>query len=750
MPRFPFLQIANLADQARQFTLASYIPSVTLKDLSPGVDNLRHDVYLSPRFTESARNHISRVIARYGNVEDILDRIVRDGSRDERPPWAINAINAKPAARPHVPRKYEPAEFKKATAELQVAALNAAKAQSNVCIDLLARIAILKFLRIELTAQYSRLLERCRVRLNEGHADHGPGGMELRNRVQSFQISKKIILRRAGQDVFQTLREVEKETLARMRRSLFGDASAQGYEIFLNPLIFTEDGRDDYLCAERYVLLGNYERDPDRFATMREITCAFLKSLELAEDSADEERLLDGLLNAPENAQELVAGGSPDDSTPRGQAQKILLSTWVAMLESEGVMGQVVGAYEVVPLLAEYSPPINAQQLKNALISRTERHRVEKLIEDHGRLATGNLSAAAQRVASYSGSERAKIAGRFLSDFMRYHRDLRRLEVLNAAMERVNVLANDKLRDLSAANNTLYEFLLADEQRPSQQRVIHHVVLKADVRDSSIMTRSLLARGLNPASHFALNFYEPVNKLLAKYDATKVFIEGDAIILALLETEGGNAFAVGRACVLAREIIEVVRAYNVQSARIGLPPLELGIGISYQDSAPMYLMDGNSRIMISEALNESDRLSSCSKYARKHLATNESVFNVYSFLVLENLPLDDMGEFLMSYNHGGIHISAAAFRKLQDEISLNMREIWLPPLWAGEEEVKLYSGLVPVGAGIFHKLVVREGRVPIVDARDFSVRGWSDRVFYEVCSNSTIYEFLEDGSSNPQ
>lgn len=164
----------------------------------------------------------------------------------------------------------------------------------------------------------------------------------------------------------------------------------------------------------------------------------------------------------------------------------------------------------------------------------------------------------------------------------------------------------------------------------------------------------------------------------------------------------------------------------------------------------MYLMDGNSRIMISEALNESDRLSSCSKYARKHLATNESVFNVYSFLVLENLPLDDMGEFLMSYNHGGIHISAAAFRKLQDEISLNMREIWLPPLWAGEEEVKLYSGLVPVGAGIFHKLVVREGRVPIVDARDFSVRGWSDRVFYEVCSNSTIYEFLEDGSSNPQ
>ena len=737
MPRFPFLQISNLADQARQFSLASYSPLLVFKDLATGVDNLRHDVYLSPQFSEIARTHIYRLIARYGNVQEMIDRVVRD----EAPPWTTN-VNIKSAAKKAAPRPHEPADFKKLLAELHVAALNYAKTQGNSSMDVLARVAVLKFLRSELTAQYSRLMERCRQRLNEQEM-HANANMEFRERVQSFQVTKKIILRRAGQDVFQTLREVEKETLGRMRRSLFGDATPVGYEIFLNPLIFTEDGRDDYLCAERYVLLGNYDRDPDRFPIMREITCAFLKSLELGDDSADEERLLDGLLNAPENAQELVGGGSPDDSTPRGQAQKALLSTWLAMLEAEGVMGHVIGAYEVVPLLAEYSPPINAQQLKNALISRAERHRVEKLIEDHGRLAADNLGAAAQRVASYTGAERAKIAGRFLSDFLRYHRDLRRLEILNSAMERVNVLANDKLRELSAANNTLYEFLLPAEQRPSAQRVIHHVVLKADIRDSSVLTRSLLARGLNPASHFCLNFYDPVNKLLGKYDATKVFIEGDAMILALFENEGEHGFGVGRTCVLAKEIIEVVRAYNAHSTRAGLPNLELGIGISYQDSAPMYLMDGSSRIMISDALNESDRLSSCSKYARKRLSGRQSVFNVYSFLVLENLPLDDVGEFLMLYNHGGIHISAASFRKLQEEISLEVRELCLPALWSGEEEVRLYSGLVPVGGGIFHKLVVREGHIPIIDAGDFSVRGWTDRVFYEVCSNPTIYEFLE-------
>ena len=44
----------------------------------------------------------------------------------------------------------------------------------------------------------------------------------------------------------------------------------------------------------------------------------------------------------------------------------------------------------------------------------------------------------------------------------------------------------------------------------------------------------------------------------------------------------------------------------------------------------MYLMDGSHRIMISKALNESDRLSGCSKGARRFI-TRETPFNVFSF-----------------------------------------------------------------------------------------------------------------------
>jgi len=36
--------------------------------------------------------------------------------------------------------------------------------------------------------------------------------------------------------------------------------------------------------------------------------------------------------------------------------------------------------------------------------------------------------------------------------------------------------------------------------------------------------------------------------------------------------------------------------------------MEVGLGIAYQDSPPLYLMDGEHRIMISDASNDSDRL----------------------------------------------------------------------------------------------------------------------------------------------
>src|SRR5260370_19110187 len=334
-----------------------------------------------------------------------------------------------------------------------------------------------------------------------------------------------------------------------------------------------------------------------------------------------------------------------------------------------------------------------------------------------------------------------------MRDVMRYRRDLRRLEAVNAAADKVNLISSDKLRELSSINNTLYEFLLPQEQKPAEDRVVNHVILKADVRDSTTLTRTLMERGLNPASYFSLNFYDPVNKILKTYDASKVFIEGDAVILALFEREGEAGFGVSRACVLAREMIYIVRAYNEQSQKSGLPLVELGIRICFQDAAPLYLMDGSARIMISSALNESDRLSSCSKGSRRYLQNRESSFNVFTFQTVDERDTGgNLDEFLLRYNVGGININAAAFSKLSKEISLQRHEVQMPMLW-GEEKVTLYSGLVPLSSGSFHSLVVREAVVPHIDASGFALKRWTERPYYEVCTQAAVYEMVEKRAS---
>jgi hypothetical protein len=732
MPRIPLFGLGQSKEEVQPPKLGSYSPSLSLTGLQLGVDNLRHDVHLSPKFVEQARLHIARLITRHGTVDGLLAA--------EAPASGPRNLFIGSGTAAKMNPKAQLMDLKPLLAELHVAALNRAKAASNPAMDMVARLAVVKFLRIELNAQFAQVLERCRMMLKSYEGVRQQKAMEYRERVAGFQVSKKVILRKAALELVTTLREIEKETLARMRRSLFGSNADAEYRLFQNPLIFTEDGRDNYLNAEHYVLLGNFDRDPDRFTNVRSLAGSFLDSLQLGSGAKDD-TVLDGWLNVPENAQELVGTGAANDSD--SYSQKVRLELWLDLLEREGLMNYVVASYEVVPLLAEYSLQINAQQLKNALVSEEERARVEKLIADHGKFSPRSLNAAVARVGALRGAERGRVAARFLRDFLRYHRDLRRLEALNAALDSVNLIGNAKMRELSSMNGTLYEFLLPDEQKPVEDKVRSHVVIKADVRDSSRLTKSLLARGLNPASYFSLNFYDPVNKLLPKYGASKVFLEGDAIILAILERDGEPGHTVARACVLAREMIEIVRGYNQILERAGLPALELGIGISYQDSAPMYLLDGEDRIMISDALNESDRLSSCNKRVRKSIEQMGSPFHVYVFQTAGNEAASETpDEFVLNYNLSGIRMNEGAYKKLCQEVAVEPLRLSLPQLW-GTEGFQLHTALVPLGNDIFRKIVVRASRIPRIDLATFTLQEWTERKFYEVCANPAVYAPME-------
>ena len=149
-------------------------------------------------------------------------------------------------------------------------------------------------------------------------------------------------------------------------------------------------------------------------------------------------------------------------------------------------------------------------------------------------------------------------------------RDRRNYQHVAAWMERINLVRSEHSRELSRVNKSLYEFLHPGRRRaPKNDPVINHTVIKADVRGSTGITKDLLSRGLNPASHFSMNLHEPVKRMLERFGAAKVFIEGDAIILAIYETESTRATqrAVARACVLAREILAVTR--RLQRSRRG-------------------------------------------------------------------------------------------------------------------------------------------------------------------------------------
>jgi class 3 adenylate cyclase len=738
MPRIPIFRLGGAPEKPELPNLPASTPFVSLEGLAVGVDNLRHDVVLSPKFAELARAQIARLIARHGELEGLLG--AEAPQTGQGPSWLRNQLGKSTRS------KNDPAEWKSAMAELQVASLNRAKKEFKLSVDLLARLAVTKFLRAEMNQQFGQVLERCRVLLKSYDNNRQQRAHEYREKVASFQVRKKIILRKTGQEIFETLREVEKSTLGRTRRSLFGEETSDGsyftYPLFLNRLLFSEDGRDDYLCAEHYVMLGNWDRDPDRYGRMREIVSGFLRLLYGEETSAE---TIDSWMNVPENARELVGTGTPEDSG-EGLAQQERLAAWVRFLEDEQVMENVIASYHVVPLLSEYAPRINPQQLKNALIDRTDCDRVERMIQEGGKLSPNSLYAAVAKVASCRGAERAKVAARFLADFFHYHRDLRRLEILNAALDSVNLVANERLQELSRVNGTLYEFLLPEEQgETDSDRVLRHVVLKADVRDSTRLTRTMMDKGLNPASYFSLNFYDPVNKLLDKYGAQKVFLEGDAIILAILEKEGEPSLSVSRMCVLAREIIEIVRGYNELMQRSGMPQLELGLGITLQESAPLYLMDGEHQIMISEALNESDRLSSCNKRARKVMEPQAGPFHVYAFQAADADAGGNPEDVILSFNLGGIRMNETAFRKLQKEITLEPLKVRLPATLASSDkgEYRLFSATVPVDREIFRKIVVRESRIPRIDATDFSVKGWTERLYYEVCTDPGIYTALE-------
>jgi len=803
-------------DHTVRLELKPYLVDLRFTRLVRGSDNVHYDVSLSPRFVEFARKYI----------QDLLRQAEEFGR--------FYGTDAKPSRAP------ETGTFKKLLAELLQAALTRAKFEKNIEVDLLIRLAVMKYLIQEIGSQFSYLLLECKESLRRrGPYFEGSEEAHLkRAQLAEIQGQRRKIHRQVGLFLHQILVELEDTLLSKARRALFREDNSDVYEMLKNPLVFVEGGRDDFLLLDQYVLLGNYPRDQDRLEKFNDLLVDLLREIlhqgdegnearqaravceDLARQSREaraelvrleEERAalqkkldgggvvsqllgrpdparsqaalvqverrcaelrrklealadevkaagqraeyiaeqhnsqLDGYLSFPDNARQLFDAQSAEADPAVGRLRAYLLDEWVNRLERQDLIVHILASYELRNIHLDYCPPVHLQQLKKALVDREELKRVAEILGQFpGRgFSVKRIEDTARTLRRYRPEQVRAVARRFAEDFMRVRRDLRNAQRLAALMESIRLIADERTRELSRVNNTLYECVLRDEERPQEDRIVSHAVVKVDVRDSTRITQELLARNLNPASHFSLNLYEPVRRLLEQYGAAKVFIEGDAIILAIYEMESNQAHqrAVAKTCLLARDILRVAQAYTLRAQSSDLPPLTLGLGIAFQNSPPTFWMEGESRIMISKALNLSDRLSGCSKVARRLIGENPTPFNLFVFQTLIDEASDEGSEeFLIRYNMGGIELNHEGLEKLGEELALATFESDFRMPW-GQERVSFYVGQVPVGDNL-ELIVLRKGIArQLLPGR--AIGGPGTHVYYEVCTHPTVLELAE-------
>lgn len=815
----PETHIAQSVTHPERMKLEAYSAEIRLTNLSLGIDNIHYDVFLSPKFVEFTQKYLLDLIRQTVNIQ---------------------LPNAKERDRKHTGSP-EHGAFRRLLTEILQESVTRAKYLQSIETDILHQLALLKFIMLESLNQFSTILVECKdwIRSRGELFEHSEQAHVWRSKIAELQAGRKGVIRQIGETLCRIWREVDEGTLSKTRRALFGDDFFETFQLLQNRCLFVENGSDDHLFLEHYVLLGNFMNDPDRFEVFDNLLLGLIRDCVPSGDHSDElakarkthERLLEqaralrselarleeeqeeaarragsadelfpslfkrkagvpadtpaevadirrksasleknleelgpqisasqlrcdflteefqsrlgDYLNQPANARRLFdSRASTDEAGSSAETRARLLEEWVHRLEEHDVLFHVLAGYELRKIAAEYCPPIHLQQLKKAMVNRDEAKRVERILEQFParKISIRKLEEASRAIRRRGHDESCVIASQFAEDLMRLRRDRRNYQHVASWMERINLVRSERARELSRANKSLYEFLHPDEGRPADDPIINHVVIKADVRGSTGITKDLLARGMNPASHFSMNLHEPVKHMLERYGAAKVFIEGDAIILAIYETESTRATqrAVARACVLAREILSVTGSYNIRAQTGDLPPLELGVGVAFQDSAPSLWMDADSKIMISRALNLSDRLSSCAKMAKRLFRENPSPFNVYLLQsLMDDTAADEGEELLVRYNLNGIELNDEGFQKLSSEISLSPMGGNFPLPW-GKERVQLFFGEVPLGESI-EPIVIRKGFVrQILPGGKIGAPG--NRPYYEVCTDTKLLD----------
>jgi len=429
--------------------------------------------------------------------------------------------------------------------------------------------------------------------------------------------------------------------------------------------------------------------------------------------------------------------------------QRRMLATVERHFRRNGLLMQVVAAFEIVPIYKELSGLLSPGELHRFVVSQAARKGLlEKIDNKQGQRRPVELTPLihlSQHIAKLSRHKERDLLIKFVKAFLTFRRDLTHLQIFRQASAAIELRNNPNDLRLSQTNLSLYRFLGTAEIQTSVQTVRNHVILKADIRGSTKVVAELCNRSLNPASHFSLNFFDPLNSVLQTYGANKVFIEGDAVILSMTEHKETpeHQFSVARMCGIGKRLLDLVQKQNTSSRKNGLPELEIGIGVVYCEEPPTFLFDGNQPIMISPAIGMADRLSSCSWMLRndrtnqKRVATNVQIYDIPR----RDSRIEDKFEGRLRYNVNGIELNKEGFVKLQSELTLQEVKLVLP---RDDAPTTFFFGKYPDLNGALHRLIIRLGHIRSYDQWHPQLGTPTSEAFYEVIVDDTLIAQIEE------
>jgi len=665
----------------------------------------------------------------------------------------------------------------------------------------LLQFAPVKYIVATSRAQLDQEIRSIAARLAEHRNKGSSEALATQQRLFWLKKNYDAILYGVNRLIFQQLQRVEERQLAAIRLQYLDEKSADVLPAMTNPLLFTaelsalpllineftmwnsssDDGGFIKLNAKLEKLFNKRLKDlpvPELRQTERqdqltteihdELNGLFLSQpfLGPAEDSKavvsenfswlEDPELLERLFNTKSNLQDLAQkrkalGFRKAWHLKREiKAQSQLLKAFTRLLRSEKLLGQMLASHymrrAISSSILEHVDLKTLCQYLAGLIPATKLH---ENLNGGGKLNSEQLKSLEQlRLEIEAKVARADAADvlRLLLDISRYRRLLKYYRFAHRAFNRLALLTAEDDIKMSRSAGTLYVIPTSSEIEQDDARICHHAILKADVRGSTTVTDELQNKGLNPASYFSMRFFNPINKILETYGANKVFIEGDAIILSFLEYENTPQqwYSVARACGYARDMLKITGSNNRHSTQMGLPLLELGVGICYSDNAPRYLYDGEHPIMISGAIGLADRMSGCSWNLRS--ALKKGLFNVDVLQIAEgDSSKGEKGQHYLRYNVNGINIDDAAFAKLKKEISLRTVRMKL-----NDTDFLFHVGQYPDAKGRKKDLVIREGKVGLWKDDTIHENTEVDESYYEVVVNRKVLPLVLDAVGKAQ